>query len=165
MMRNDGSEERSPIPHSGYATMDIVFSYFEMIAKYEDGYTDKDQSKKYFKQGVLSVFPHLKKYRRNKIIQDARGNDISVVDYVLNLLYDDVRCGLYHAGGTNGPIMITSGVEYPIILDLQDEFLIINPHLLVPDLIGHFVAYINNLRDHNNTDLRMKFEARFDFES
>ena len=163
--KNDGTDERSPIPDSGYAVMDIVFSYFEMIAKYEDGYTDKFQSKRYFKLGVFSVFPHLKQYRRNKPIQDAHGNNISIVDYLLDLLYEGVRCGLYHAGGTNGPIMITSGVEYPITLDLQDKFLIINPHLLVPILIEHFVVYIKNLRDMNNTDLRKKFELRYDFDS
>ena len=33
----DGSEERPPIQHSGFAVLDIVFSYFEMIAKYENG--------------------------------------------------------------------------------------------------------------------------------
>lgn len=51
----NGSQEKSPIRHSGYATLDIVFSYFEMIAKYEAGFTG-GESKKYFKQGVYSVF-------------------------------------------------------------------------------------------------------------
>jgi hypothetical protein len=136
-----------------------------MIAKYEDGYVDKYQSKKYFKRGIFSVFPHLKQYRRNKIIQDSHGNDRAIVDYLLDILYEGVRCGLYHSGGTNGPVMITSGVDYAITLDLQDKFLIINPHLLVPELINHFIAYINNLRDQKNTDLRVKFESRYDFDS
>ena len=34
----NGGEEQPAIKHSGYATLDIVFSYFEMIAKYEDGF-------------------------------------------------------------------------------------------------------------------------------
>jgi len=162
---NDGIEERSPIPDSGYAALDIVFSYFEMIAKYEDGYTDKYQSKKYFKHGVFLVFPHLKQYRRNKNIPGVQGNIVSVVDYVLDLLYEGVRCGLYHAGGTNGPIFMTSGVDDPISLDPQNMFLIINPHRLIPILIDHFDFYIKNLHDSNNTDLRMKFEARYNFDS
>ncbi len=163
--KNDGAEERSPIPDSGYATLDIVFSYFEMIAKYQDGYTGKGQSKQYFKQGFFLVFPHMKQYRRNKIIQDSHDNDISIVDYLLDLLYEGVRCGLYHSGGPSGLVMITSGVDYPITLDLQDKFLIMNPHLLVPELIKHFIAYISNLRDQKNSDLGKKFEARFDFDS
>jgi len=163
--RNDGTEERSPVPNAGFAAMDIIFSYFEMIAKYEVGYAQKGESKKYFKLGVFSVFPHLKQYHRNRNIPGVQGKVISVSDYVLDLLYEGVRCGLYHDGSTNGRIVITGGIDEPMILDIQNMLLVINPHLLVPKLINHFGAYVNNLRDHNNIDLRNNFEARFDFDS
>jgi hypothetical protein len=163
--KKDGTKERPPIPDSGYAVLDIVISYFEMIGKYQDGYTGKGQSRKYFNQGFFIVYPPMKNYRRNKTIQDTHGKNIKIVDYLLDILYEGVRCSLYHSGGTSGLVISTSGVDYAITLDAQDKFLMINPHLLVPELINHFVSYIQDLRDLNNTDLRMKFEARFDFDS
>ena len=163
--RNDGAEERSPIPHSGYATIDIVFSYFEMIAKYEDGFAQIGQSEKYFKSGVYSVFPNLKQHQVPVKIPGVQGKVISVIDYVLDLLYKGVRCGLYHSGITNGRIVITGDISEPMALDLQNMVLIINPHRLIPTLIVHFTSYISRLRDPNNQELRKNFGARFDFDS
>ncbi len=38
-------------PHSGLAVLSIVLSYFEMMAKYRDGYAAKGKSKEYFSKG------------------------------------------------------------------------------------------------------------------
>ena len=163
--RPDGVEERSPIPHSGYAAMDIVFSYFEMIAKYEDGFAQKGLSEIYFKRGVFSVFPSLKLARVPANIPGVQGKVVSIIDYVLDIMYEGIRCGLYHSGITNGRVVITGGIQQPIALDLQNMVLIINPHLLVIALKVHFTGFIAGLRDTHNQDLRQKFEARFDFDS
>jgi len=48
----NGGQEKSSIRHSGFAVLDIVFSYFEMIAKYEDGFTGR-KSEEYFKKRRL----------------------------------------------------------------------------------------------------------------
>lgn len=47
------------IPHSGFAVLAMVFSYFEFIAKCQAGYRGSDLCGDYFKQGVRSVFPEL----------------------------------------------------------------------------------------------------------
>jgi hypothetical protein len=161
----ESGEERPPIPHSGYATLDIIFSYFEMIAKYEDGYTQARQSEEYFKAGVYSVFPQMKSYQVQGNIPGVQGKVVSVIDYVLDLMYDGVRCGLYHSGATNGRVELSAGFQAPLVFDSQNIALGINPHLLVPKLRAHFMDYINRLRDPNNSDLRRKFEARFDFDT
>ena len=80
----NGSQEKSPIRHSGYATLDIVFSYFEMIAKYEAGFTGLE-SGKYFKQGVYSVFPEF------KIISPPAQTSLSPVGNVISLIDYDLR--------------------------------------------------------------------------
>ena len=60
---HDGRDTAEAIPHSAFAAMQIMLSYFEMIAKYEDGFVPKTpkqgESPKYFKRGVQSVFPAL----------------------------------------------------------------------------------------------------------
>ena len=161
----NGGQEKSAIKHSGYATLDIIVSYFEMIAKYEDGFTGR-KSEEYFKKGVYSVFPGLKdnSHLANTSLSPA-GNVVSLIDVVLDLMYEGIRCGLYHSGLTNGKIFLTGEINTPIAFDLQLQMLIVNPHLLVPKLREHLQGYVARLRDENNTDLRAKFEIRYDFDT
>jgi hypothetical protein len=161
----NGGQEKSPIRHSGYATLDIVFSYFEMIAKYEAGFTGRE-SEKYFKQGVYSVFPEYKNISPpERIPLSPVGNVVSLIDVVLGLLYDGIRCGLYHSGITNGKIFLTGEIKTSMAFDLQHQMLIVNPHLLVPKLKRHLQDYVGRLRDMNSADLRAKFEVRYDFDT
>jgi hypothetical protein len=59
---HNGINQLSPIPHSAFAAMQIMLAYFEMIAKYEDGFIPKNpkhgESAKFFKLGVKSLFPN-----------------------------------------------------------------------------------------------------------
>ena len=43
-----------------FATLKVVTSYFEMIAKYRDGFNQPGQSGEYFKKGLTQVFPEVK---------------------------------------------------------------------------------------------------------
>lgn len=158
----NGSLEKSPIRHSGYATLDIVVSYFEMIAKYEDGFTGR-KSEEYFKKGVYSVFPEFKNIQPPaQTSLSLVGNVVSLIDIVLDLIYEGVRCGLYHSGITNGKIFLTGEIETPMAYDIQLQMLIVNPHLLVPRLKKHLNDYVSKLRNENNAELRSKFEKRYD---
>ena len=161
----NGSQEKSPIRHLGYATLDIVVSYFEMIAKYEDGFTGR-KSEEYFKKGVYSVFPEFKNNPPPaQTPLSPIGNVVSLIDVVLDLMYEGIRCGLYHSGITNGKIFLTGEIKTPMTFDLQLQMLIVNPHLLVPKLKAHLQDYVARLRDVKNTDLRTKFEMRYDFDT
>ena len=161
----NGSQEKSPIRHSGFAVLDIVFSYFEMIAKYEDGFKG-GESEKYFKKGIHSVFPEIRIFPPSAPRPlSPVGNVVSLVDTVLGLMYKGIRCGLYHSGITNGKIFLTGEITTPIAFELQNQMLIVNPHLLVPKLKEHLQDYVARLRDVNNTDVRTKFETRYDFDT
>lgn len=143
----------SPIPHSGFAVLNIVLSYFEMIAKYQDGFSKNTKSEYYFKQGIYSVFPQLKQ------------QSSEVADNLLNVLYYGCRCGLYHGGMTDNSIVVTSEPGYPLLFDPQELRLKINPHLLVPALKVHLLEYGRELNDKKNLSLRQNFEKRFDFDA
>ena len=118
------------------------------------------------KKGVYSVFPEFK-----NIPPPAQtplspvGNVVSLIDVVLDLMYEGIRCGLYHSGITNGKIFLTGEIKTPMGFELQNQMLIVNPHLLVPKLKAHLQDYVVRLRDVNNTDLRAKFEMRYDFDT
>ena len=164
-IRPDGTKEREPIPHSGYAALDIVFSYFEVIGKYEAGYAQAGDSRRYFKEGGYSIFPGLRAARPPLGGAGVVGNIRNVVDEVLDIMYEGVRCGLYHTGITNGRVLLTGEVRHPLAFDPQNGILIINPHLLVPALKQHLGDYVARLRDVNNQDLRRNFERRFDYDT
>jgi hypothetical protein len=140
------------IPHSAFAVLSVVFSYFEAIAKYESGYTkEKGHPKKYFKIGVFSVFPELKDSTKFKEADVKKFSDG---------LYEYCRCGLYHTGLPTDRLLLTYQLKGSIGY-LKSENLVINPHLLVPDLRTHLLSYVSKLKDKKNTRLRMRFEARF----
>jgi len=139
------------IQHSGFGVLSIIVSYFEMIAKFEDGYVRDSKSKEYFRKGVYSVFPDLQ-------------GDKRVSDWMLNKLYVELRCGLYHSGMTGPDISVTVEVDYPILFSENNQRVIINPRRLVLALKHHFNGYVSRLSDPQNHDLRDKFEARFNYE-
>jgi hypothetical protein len=161
----DGSYERLPIPGSGFATLDIIFSYFEMIAKYEGGFVDTGQSKNYFKKGFFLVFPALIQAQVPANVPGVQGNIVSLVDYALGVMWEGIRCSLYHSGLPNGRVLLTGEIQQPMGIDPQNMVLIINPHLLIPALRAHFANYVGRLRNPTNQELRQKFEARYDFDT
>jgi hypothetical protein len=147
----NGIQHKQGIQGSGFAVLDIVFSYFEMIAKFYDGYKGKYDSKKYFRKGVRLVFPSIAEISNEEIYN------------LLDLLYDDCRCALYHTGFLSGRIMITGEFPAAIGFEKNNHRLIINPHRLPRALLIHFSSYINDLKNVENTMSREKFEARFDY--
>lgn len=157
-----------PIRHSGFAALHIVLSYFEMIAKHQHGFDRDGSSRRYFRKGVFSVFPTLV------------SSDRVIVDQIVDLLYQGVRCGLYHAAITDPRIVLTgnlnssmifethnltSASNAPLHLGPKHVRLVLNPHILVPTLKAHFAEYCEKLENPANICLRQNFERRFDFQS
>lgn len=135
-------------PHSGYAVLDIILSYFEMIAKYQAGYIDWKKSRFYFKKGMRMVFR-------------ARDDpDQDLPEALLDMLYESARCGMYHRGLTDTRIYLAGG--RPPITFHSDGKATINPHELVLVVKRHFNSYIQQLKDTKNLKLRQNFEKRFD---
>jgi len=139
------------IPHSGFAVLSIVWSYFEMIAKFQDGYTNDGKSEEYFSKGFDNVFPNLS------------NPSPEIKERLLKKLYKDVRCGLYHAGITGPNIALSGDFNFSVAFASPPDSVRINPHKLVPDLEQHFQSYIRQLRNHNNEDLRRNFETRLNY--
>jgi len=137
------------IPHSGFAVLHIVFSYFEMIAKYQDGFIEEGKSEKYFNKGFASVFPN----------SPSPAPDVK--SKILKKLFKDVWCGLYHSGITGPNIELSGDFFFSVTFVSPPDKIQINPHKLVPDILQHFQSYIIELRDPTNTELRQNFAARF----
>jgi hypothetical protein len=133
--------------HAGFAALSIVTSYFEMIGKYQTGYLGAGQSKKHFGRGVSSVFPELS-------------------DAAKDILYERVRCGLYHVSSVRGSeVLLQHNYYKPVDFNPDFPILVINPKLFVTAIIEHFDEYIAQLTTPSYSTLRANFVARFDDES
>ena len=150
---------------SSETIFEMCSSYFEMIAKYENGFAKAGKSGDFFKEGVHVVFPEFRQPPQPANVPGVQGKVISLIDVVLDLMYEGIRCGLYHSGITNGKILLTGKIKTPMVLEIQNQWLMVNPHLLVPKLKENLRGYVGRLREINNADLRTKFEARYDFDT
>jgi hypothetical protein len=130
---------------TSYAVLSIVFSFFEAVAKYEDGYVDIHETERYFKQGVRSLFPEIDAYPE-----------------LLDIFYKHVRCGLYHFGFTNPRVFIRDDFKAAMAFT-KERRLVINPSILIMKLREYLKCYVEMLHDAKNTTARANFEKRFDF--
>ncbi len=156
--------EKGPV-YWDFATLRVVLSYFEMIAKYRDGYVNDrgGQSPCYFKEGLKQVFPNIESWP-----EDAKTT-------LLDFVYEKGRCGLYHTAMTLSDILISRDFDFPLAL-AQVEYthddgtretrhqVHINVRLLVAAIESHFAKLEIELRDKNNSAIRDNFEKRFDFD-
>ena len=149
----DATGSKHPgIPEAGFAAMDILFTYFEPIAKYVGGYVNDNQSGDFFKKGVRLVFPDLNKQP-----------DAKAAQFVEDTLWRAVRCGIYHSGMTKANIAITGEIPNPMSVQSDHKLLTINPHLLVKAETAHLEGYTNDLlQSGSGTQLSLNFLARFD---
>jgi hypothetical protein len=136
------------INHSGFAVLQICLSYLETIGKHE-GIKRRDGEN--FRAGALDVFPELMKVppRTRKSLLDT--------------LYKDARCGLYHNSRTSSGV----GLGQPpngeaLAYDPHGLRLVINPHSLPQALKRHLEAHKAKLLNPNHADARQHFEAWFD---
>jgi hypothetical protein len=148
-------------PHASYATLDIIFSYFEMIGKYYYGYIGEEtEGKTYFKKGFLLVF------REDNIEKKELE---TLVNELITILYKWGRCVMYHIGLTSPLIFLSNLKPQPITLSKMKsstkKCVTINPRTLVKVVKLHFNSYINQLKDVQNTTLRTNFEKRFDLDT
>lgn len=138
------------IPHRHFAQLAIITSYFEMIAKYKDGYLGEGDSGKYFRLGFLYTFQ----------------KDLSSIDQeILDAFYYRVRNGLYHFGITRHKVLLLSGIPGSFGFEQELGQLVIDPDRFVEDIAIRFNIFAQELRNPENIELRRNFEARFDHDN
>jgi len=145
---NRQGDKVAPIRHSGFAVLQICLSYFETVGHYT---AQPRGSKEAFRAGVLHVFPDLAK-------ADSANQFIDV-------LYRDARCGLYHNVRTARVGLAKLSDEEPIAYDEQSKRVVIYPEGLPAKLKVHLGELRKGLLDESNTDLRQRFERKFDEDS
>jgi hypothetical protein len=151
---HDETKHLGDIPHAGFAALQVMMSYFEMIARYETGSTSTHDSHDTFIRGVLSVFP------------DVASWPYSPTRNFLNALWADVRCGLYHMSVPKSSHGISkTGSPIQFVYAGSKTNIIIDPHVLPLYLKEHFKKYITRLQNPKETKVREAFEKRFNYDN
>lgn len=143
------------VPHSEFAVLHLLLSYFEGWAQYRFGESSKHQSKEFFRRGFLDVFHRI-----------AWPHGEGDRDKIVDLLYDEARCGAFHDGmtrrgvfvkKTGNAIMVTgnkkTGELGAIIIDVE---------IFLADVESQFRRYITALRDPQNEDLQTHFSRAWE---
>lgn len=133
--------------HAGFSLMNLLFTYFEMIAQYRSGTSSGGASKKMFCDGIEDVFP-------GQFSKETKED-----------IYSRIRCGMYHNAFVKKSVLING--DYPKSIAAEDDgkghtLIKVNPHRLSPELNAHFRSYISDLNVKAGTALRNNFTTLFD---
>ena len=144
MLDVDPSTGNSRIPWSGFASLAVVFSYFEAYEQHRSGAsTEKGGSGRAFQCGVLDVFPQL-----------------VATSEQLDALWKRLRCGQYHCGNPKGGIVIGPSYQAPLEYAAADDTWYINPEKLIVALQEHHKRYVATLV--SPSPALTKFERSFE---
>jgi hypothetical protein len=132
-----------PLSQSAFAIISIGFSYFEMIEQFASGKSSNHNSKDFFKFGFARVFPN----------SPVSSDDVA-------RLYLMLRCGMYHTAMPTDRCGLTR--ELPSAIANENGVIVINPALLIDELISHFCQFCSDLRDGFHCNLQRNFETMFD---
>jgi hypothetical protein len=130
----------------GFAQLALVMSYFEMIAKYANGFLGDGSSAYHFKIGLRRTFPQ---------ISDKETK-------LMDAFYSKVRSGLYHDGMVQIPVVLYDEIPGSFGYNEDKDLLVFSPDKFVEDVSIKFEEFTSELRNPENVDLRSNFEKRFD---
>jgi hypothetical protein len=150
------------VKDAGFVVLMLATSYFEPIESYHTGKSSDHHSKAFFRRGFLRVFPGLLATLKNSGYPD----EARLAGEIADEIYDHLRCGLFHEGGTKHKLIIRDDTA-PLGFMLEQTSghvgsIVINPRHFLAAVQLHLTTYVAQLRDSSQTDLRQKFETFFD---
>jgi hypothetical protein len=146
-----GEELLQKDQNSGFAVLQIIFPYFEMIARHREG-RHIEPFRKGFEVGMYHVFS-----------ESELGDTPKIRKGVIEWLWLNMRNELAHIAFTGKGISISGGFSKPIIWELDKNDNVtevgINPHIWVERIRQNFESFVEILRDPKNTAERKNFLA------
>jgi hypothetical protein len=146
---------------AGFAILTLATAYFEPIESYHTGQVSHGQSKAFFRKGFLRVFLNL----ASTLKANGFSNPDKLAADIADEMYVQLRCGLFHEGGTKHKLMIRDDTApLGFMIDTTTGHvgsIVIDPKKFLAEVQQHLQNYVAQLRDPNQVDLRQKFETFF----
>ncbi|HYO87611.1 MAG TPA: hypothetical protein VER79_03130 [Candidatus Limnocylindrales bacterium] len=125
-----------------YVAVMVALSYIEGLEQFREGKeTPRSSSASWFRRSASRIFPEQS-------------------EEVLQRIWKETRCGLFHAGFPSGKIYLSHDRRSAIEVD--GDRIYINPNEFVDRVVCHFLYYIDELQNERNADLRKHFEQLWD---
>src|SRR5258708_2440380 len=130
--------------HSGVAVTMLCTSYFEWIESFRRGKDSRKGSEEFFKSTFQRLFPEI-------------ASSAAAVD-AADILYHDLRCGLYHEGLMRGRIVFQREGEAIEIRNSPPQ-VVINANAFLDTVVTDFDQYLDQLRGRTACELKSNFET------
>jgi hypothetical protein len=141
-----------------YAAMVLACSQLEGFQKFREGFVGNNLSRFYFCKSIMKIFLNYSDEELRGLFNMEKIKEKNIQN--LLILYENIRCGLFHAGFTDGKIYLNWSYEDAI--NTEDTNIIINPRGFVEKIIQYFEGYVEELRNRQNETLRENFVKRWD---
>ena len=153
------------IPNRNFAILQLIVHYFEMIARYREGASGRDDAGVYFKKGLDHVFPNFLDKSGNPL-DDNKPETSDIKQTIFDYFYSHVRCGLSHAGITKSNVSLSGDIRESISVNTNTEppLIWINPEILLRIIEINFDNYAKELREGKNIDIRKNFIKKFSYD-
>jgi hypothetical protein len=153
----DRADQMAQLPHGEFAALAIALSYFEPYWSFVSGRNSDGRSRRFFREGFVSVFP---------TPTPGRGMGAPPVDFqsrVANYIYERARCGLFHSGMARTGILVAG---YPQALNVSANLetfeigaVIVNVRIVISTIRYELDKYLAKVRDAAEEDVRRNFLA------
>src|SRR5262245_4024869 len=145
------------VPHSEIAALILCLSYVEGWEQYRSGEDSKNQSRVFFRRGLLQVFTDFD--------FDAVPQITAAEEIICDALYEQLRCGMAHDGMLRHKVFIMNNARAPITvaapqatgIDGGISAIVVNPALILNGIEHHFERYVTHLRNPESRQLRDNF--------
>ena len=142
-------------PSRALAALRLMVSYFEAIAKYDSGFGQQGQSRRFFVDGCRLVLARQKRREPGTVEPSTEQ---------LQAFYEIVRCGLAHGATLSRNVALGVG-NYALMVSTDGRQMIVNPEGLLELLREDHQIYISSLKPLANEQQRANFQARWDYET
>jgi hypothetical protein len=131
-------------PNSEFVILQIAVSYIEGNQQMREGKFSHRKSEDFFARAAVRIFT-----QDDLTLEDAK------------ILYEQVRCGLFHQGITKRKVLLTN--RYSDATKHIDGGIYINSNVFLERVSDDLCGYLHNLRESSNEAGRSNFDKMFYF--
>ena len=128
--------------HGGVAVLMLAASQVEELERYRQGNNDHEEPGEFFRDGLRRIF--------GEAVDDAMVDEI----------YKNLRCGLFHEGMFRGRIVISREADLPLTRQSDGQRVIINPKLFLENVEQSFDDFVSAVR-RGSQPYRDNFVSRY----